>query len=349
MGLAALMLPLLLCGFGPPRVGDRLQLPDFDVQTSQMHGIQQAAVPALTAKAALLLDFASNRVLYEKASRQPLPPASTTKIMTALLTLEKGGNLDDQTTVSPQAAAEPGTRMELAQGERLTIRELMYGLLLPSGNDAAIAIAQYDAGSLAAFLERMNARATALGLGDTHFADPDGIDDTHDRMSAYDVSQLARFALTSQPLFAQIVSTAHVVLPAQPGHPAFDLTNLNQLLGSYPGADGVKTGTTPGAGQNLVGSATRSGQRLMAVVYGSQDRYADARKLLDNGFGSYVWFRAEAYVRFPLPVSFQSPGEALLPAWEASQVQAFLDPDALTATFSIAGKPVLTAPMTPNS
>jgi D-alanyl-D-alanine carboxypeptidase len=343
-GGAVIASGLALCGFGQPRLGDTLQLPDFEVQRPQLQAIRQAAVPQLTAKAALLLDFASNRTLYAKAAGQPVPPASTTKIMTALLTLEQGG-VDDLTTVSARAAAEPGTTMNLAAGERLSVRELLYGLLLPSGNDAALTLAERDAGSIQAFVDRMNARAQALGLKNTHYADPDGIDDAHDRMSAYDVSQLARFALNTQPLFSQIVKTAHYTIPAEPGHPAFDLTNLNQLLGTYPGADGVKTGTTPGAGENLVATATQNGHRLMAVVYDATDRYADARSLLNNGFGNWFWFRTDQYFPFATPFTIANSGDVLLPAWERGQTQVFVDADAATAHFTLAMHELAVAPV----
>ncbi|HLY67793.1 MAG TPA: D-alanyl-D-alanine carboxypeptidase family protein, partial [Chloroflexota bacterium] len=322
---------------------DQLQTPDFEIGVKEVQGIKNATVPPLSGKAALLLDFASNSVLYSKAPHQPLPPASTTKIMTALLTFEQGG-LDDQTSVSAVAAAEPGTRMDLAAGERFSVRELLYGLLLPSGNDAALTLAERNAGSIPAFVDRMNARAKALSLNETHYGDPDGIDDADDRMSVWDVSQLARFTLVNQSLFDQIVATAHFSLPAQPGHPAFDLTNLNQLLGNYPGADGVKTGTTPGAGENLVGSATRNGHRLMMVVYGSQDRYTDARKLLDTGFASWVWLQPAKALPTGVAVQLTNPGEVLMPAWEAPEVHAFLDPDAQAAAFTLAGRTLMTVP-----
>lgn len=300
-------------------------------------------MPPLSAKAALLLDYSSNRVLYDKSAHQPVPPASTTKIMTALLTLEQGG-LDDVVTVSALAASQPGTSMNLQAGQRLTVRELMYGLLLPSGNDAAVALAERDAGSVPAFVDRMNARAKALGLTELHFVNPHGLDDPQHLMSAYDVAELARYALMNQPLFAQIVRTQHMLLPATEGHPAFDLTNLNQLLGSYPGADGVKTGTTPAANENLVGSATQNGHRLMAVVYNSLDRYTDARKVLDNGFSSYFWFRTDQYLPAGNPLAIGSAGVVLLPTWERSQVQLFVDPDAAVAHFTLAEHEITTAP-----
>jgi D-alanyl-D-alanine carboxypeptidase (penicillin-binding protein 5/6) len=338
------LLPLALCGFGPPRIGDRLSLPSFNVEASQLRAIAAAAMPPLSARAAVLMDFASGKVLYDKAAHQRLPPASTTKIMTALLTLERR-QLDAETTVSPLAAGMPGTRMGLQAGQRFTTRELLYGLLLPSGNDAAVALAQQGAPSVDAFVERMNARAREIGLAETHYVNPHGLDDPAHLSSAYDLGQLARFALRAEPLFDQYVSVAHQVLQATPGHPELALDNLNQLLGAYPGADGVKTGTTAAAGQSLVGSATRNQHRLLMVVLGSADRYADARAILDNGFASYVWLRPDLFMPYALPVRVRDTGEAILPAWQATQVQAFLDPEDLEATFSLAGREILKVPL----
>src|SRR5207249_3772099 len=145
---------------------------------------------------------------------------------------------------------QPGTRMGLQAGQRFTVRELLYGLLLPSGNDAAVALAQQGAPSMEAFVERMNARAKELGLAATHFVNPHGLDDPAHLSSAYDLAQMARFALRNEPVFDQYVTLAHYVIPAAPGHPEIALDNLNQLLGNYAGADGVKTGTTAAAGQS---------------------------------------------------------------------------------------------------
>jgi D-alanyl-D-alanine carboxypeptidase len=340
------LLALLLCAFGPPRLGDRLGVPSFDVQPAQMAAIKRAAMPPLSAKSAILVDFASGQALFGKAIHQRLPPASTTKIMTALLTLEEG-QLAAETTITPLAAGQIGTRMGLDAGERFTVRDLLYGLLLPSGNDAAMALAQQDAPTVQAFVDRMNAKAKELGLADTHFVNPHGLDDPAHLSSANDLGQLARYALRSEPLFDQYVSTAHFTIAAAPGHPAFDLTNLDQLLGSYPGADGVKTGTTPAAGQVLVGSATRAGHRLLVVVMASQDRYADARAVLDNGFANEVWLRPDQFFPYALPTVVRDTAEAVVPKWEVSQVHAFLDPDAASATFTLAGRELLKVPLEP--
>ncbi|HVA22858.1 MAG TPA: D-alanyl-D-alanine carboxypeptidase family protein [Chloroflexota bacterium] len=325
-------------------MSDGLALPSFEVHAPELRAMARSAMPKLSAKSAILLDFTSGTVLFGKSIHQRLPPASTTKIMTALLTLEQG-QLQSQVTISPLAAGQIGTRMGLAAGERLTVGELLYGLLLPSGNDAAMALAQQDAPSVQAFVDRMNAKARELGLADTHFVNPHGLDDPAHLSSANDLARLARYALRSEPLFDEYVSIPHFVIAAGLGHPAFDLTSLNQLLGSYPGADGVKTGTTPAAGEVLVGSATRDGHRLLVVVMASEDRYADARVVLDNGFANDVWLRPDRFFPYALPVVVRDTAEAVLPVWEASQVQAFLDPDQLSASFTLAGREVLKVPL----
>ena len=338
------LLALLLCAFGPPRVGAGLSAPTMEVQPAQLQAMRGLAVPPLSARSAILIDVDSGKVLFGKAIHLRLPPASTTKMMTALLTIEHG-QLDTVVTVSPLAAGQIGTRMGLDAGEQLSERELLYGLLLPSGNDAAMALAQQQAPSVQAFVDMMNAKAKELGMVDTHFMNPHGLDDPAHLSSAADLATLARYALRSEPLFDEYVATMHHVVLAAATHPAFDLTNLDKLLGSYPGADGVKTGTTPAAGQVLVGSATRAGHRLLAVVMSSQDRYADARAVLDSGFAGTVWLRPDRFFPFPPPVALASLPQAPLPAWWAPQVRAFVDPDSGKATFSLGGTDVLTAPL----
>jgi D-alanyl-D-alanine carboxypeptidase len=337
------LLALLLCGFGPPRLADRLTTPTFEAQPAQLRSIKRAAMPAVRGKAAILIDYATGQTLSSKAPHLKLPPASTTKIMTALLTIEQG-KLDDQVTIDALAAGQIGTRMGLDAGQRFAVRELLYGLLMPSGNDAAMALAEHGAASVQAFVDRMNAKAKEIGLADTHFMNPHGLDDPAHLSSAADLAALARYALRSEPLFDDYVDTAHHTVLAGASHPAFPLDNLNQLLGTYPGADGVKTGTTPAAGQVLVASATRDGHRLLAVVMASDDRYADMRAVLDSGFGAYGWLRADRFFPYPSPASVGNPAEVVLPLWELAQVQAFLDPDAGGATFTLGGRELLKAP-----
>jgi D-alanyl-D-alanine carboxypeptidase (penicillin-binding protein 5/6) len=169
--------------------------------------------------------------------------------------------------------------MGLETGMRLTMRDLLYGLLLPSGNDAAVAIARRVAGDVPAFVARMNARVRDLGLQDTHFTNPHGLDAAGHYSSAYDMAMLGRYAL-KEPLLAEIVRTRQY----QPEWSGPELWNGNLLLWLYPESDGIKTGWTETAGQTMVATAQRDGHRLFVAVLGSQDRYSDVIRLLDWGF-----------------------------------------------------------------
>ena len=235
----------------------------------------------MNAASALLVDLDSGQTLYAVRPDDPVAPASTVKVMTALVALQHA-NVDDVVTVSPYAAATAGSRMGLAAGEMLTVRDLIYGLLVPSGNDAAVALAEHVAGSEAAFVALMDQTAAALGLEATRFANVHGLDEPGQTTSASDLVIMVRAAL-AYPLFVQAVALANGQVA---GH---ELQNTNELLGAYPGADGIKTGTTDAAGECLVASVTRHGHRLLAVVMGSGDRYADARAMLDYAAAGWRW------------------------------------------------------------
>lgn len=268
-------------GFGPPVVVDSASRPVrlFPQHIAQIQAAQQ--LPDVAARAVVLADVDSGQVLLEYNAQQPLPMASTTKIMTALLALEHG-NLDQVVTVPAEALAVGESSMFLQAGEQLTLRDLLYGLLMVSGNDAALTIAVHIAGSEAAFVQMMNERAVALGMTNTHFANPHGLDAPDHYASAADMYRLARAAL-AYPQFATVVSTPQHTVP---GH---SLVNKNELLALYDGADGIKTGTTDLAGECLVGSVSRSGHRVIAVILGSTQRYDDARRLFDHYFTHYGW------------------------------------------------------------
>ncbi|OAT85885.1 D-alanyl-D-alanine carboxypeptidase family protein [Desulfotomaculum copahuensis] len=239
-----------------------------------------AAAPSVTAAAAVLMDAATGQVLWAKNARQPRPPASTTKIMTALLALE-GGKLDRVVTVGPHAASVGESSMHLFAGEKLTLEQLLYGALLRSGNDACVAIAEHIAGSEGNFVLLMNQKARELGALNTHFCNPNGLPAQGHLSSAYDLALLTRYAFQN-PAFNRIVSTRTKDLGGR-----YYFNNTNHLLWSYQGADGVKTGTTNAAGKCLVASATREGRRLITVVLHSDDRYADTMDLLDYGFARF--------------------------------------------------------------
>ena len=257
---------------------------------------QAGPAPAITAQAAVVLDGTTGRVLYDMGAHQRRAPASTTKIMTALLAIEHGG-LDDTVVSDVDATTMIGSSvMGLRPGVPITVRDLLYGLMLPSGNDAAVVLAEHDGGSVAAFVDEMNRKAQELGLQDTHFANPHGLDSPDHYSSAYDLARLARVAMAN-PTFAQIVGTQwwHLAPPSD-----YDLHNGNSMLQTYPGADGVKIGWTEAAGWTLVASATRDGHRLFAVVLNSTDRDADASALLDWAFGSYRWIQLAPQTVQPL-------------------------------------------------
>lgn len=264
-----------------------------------------AAPPAVTADAAVLMDAKTGEVLYDKNMHQRRAPASTTKILTAIIALESG-RLDEEVTVSPRAAATTGSSMYLFPGQRILLRELVAGLLMKSGNDAAVAIAEHLSGSVDAFVAEMNRRAAALGAFDSHFRNPHGLTKPGHYSSAFDLAWLARYALRN-PTFRTIVATREMAvdwLDPKGRERTQQLQNTNRLLWMLEGADGVKTGTTSQAGQCLVASATRGDQQLIAVVLHSDARWYDTAKLLQYGFTNYdlYTYAEEGDVIGPVPV-----------------------------------------------
>ena len=227
-------------------------------------------------------------MLYAKNHHMPLPVASTIKIVTAIIALEHAP-LNTIIEVDATAAAVAPNVMGLKVGERLTLEALLYGLMLDSGNDAAEAIARGVFGDRARFIRLMNDVVTKLGLQNTHFANPSGLDDPAQHSSAYDLAVLTTYALQN-PVFREIVGTRRKVIPAsrEPGreHGWFGPTNLNRLIGTYPGAFGVKPGWTGDAGFTLVAAAERGGRSLLAVVLGSRNHFTDAERLLNYGFAT---------------------------------------------------------------
>lgn len=246
------------------------------------------AAPELKAQAAILMDAKTGEILYEKNARNRNAPASTTKIMTAILAIESG-RLDETVSVSIRAASTRGSSMHLYAGQKLTLRELVTGLMLRSGNDAAVAIAEFLAGSVDMFVEMMNNKALAIGATNTHFRNPHGLSTPGHYSTAYDLAWMARYAL-NQPLFAEIVSTkeTNIEWTDRRGHEKdVNLRNTNKLLWMFEEADGVKTGTTNEAGPCLVSSATRGSHKLIAVVLHDHSRWYDSMQILKYGFDNY--------------------------------------------------------------
>jgi D-alanyl-D-alanine carboxypeptidase (penicillin-binding protein 5/6) len=242
------------------------------------------AAPAVSAAAAALLEEPCGAVVHSINAHAHLPPASLTKIVTALVADERVDLAQTvQVTVDGAAlsAATDATVMGLQPGQRLGMVDLLYGLLLPSGNDAALQIAQQVSGDVKSFANLMNARVAQAGLKDTHFVNPHGLDAPDHYTSAYDIAVLGN-QLLQRPDLAFIVGTRSY----QPHWDGGRVDNLNLLLGQYPGAIGIKTGYTLQAGHTLVAAAERNGRRFIVSLLRSADTFADATALLDWAFTS---------------------------------------------------------------
>lgn len=237
-------------------------------------------VSAVSAQKALVLDGQTCRVLYEKDAHSRSLIASTTKIMTALVVCQQC-NVLDRVRIPKEAVGIEGSSMYLREGEVLTVQELLYGLMLSSGNDAAVALAIYCAGTVEGFVELMNDKAHLLDLTDTHFVNPHGLDAPEHYSTAADLARLAAYAM-EDPIFRQTVSTKTVSAGNR------QLRNHNKLLWMLDGANGVKTGYTKAAGRILVSGAVRQGRQLIAVTIDAPDDWKDHQLLLEEGFSRFA-------------------------------------------------------------
>ena len=240
---------------------------------------------ATSARAACVMEMETGRVLFAVNMNDRLPMASTTKVMTALLALERG-SMDAMVTCSDNAFGVSGTSIYLSQGETLSLRDMLLGLMLASGNDAAVAIAEHVGGSVDGFLSMMNARAKAIGAYNTHFANPHGLPDENHYTTAYDLALIARTAMQNAA-FRELVSTKKAQIPWAGRTHSRQLNNKNRLLTSYPGATGIKTGYTSKAGRCLVFGAARDGMELVGVVLGCGNWFDEAERLLNHCFDAY--------------------------------------------------------------
>ena len=246
---------------------------------------ETAEVFMASAKAAVLIEQKTGAVLYAQNETAPFPMASTTKVMTALMVLEYG-RLDEVVTTSRNAFGVPGTSIYLSLGEKLTLEQMLYGLMLASGNDAAVAIAEHIGGSVDAFCRRMTERAAELGCRDTVFKTPHGLPNSIHHTTAYDLALIAREAMR-YPLFRKIVSTQRATIPWEGRAYNRILNNKNRLLSSYEGATGIKTGYTRAAGRCLVFGAERNGLEVVGVVLNCPNWFDEAAKVMDYGFANY--------------------------------------------------------------
>ena len=288
--------------------------------------VQAAAVELpLTSRAALLMEKTTGQILFARNEHEKLEPASVTKIMTLLLTMDAidSGALayDDVVTVSANAAGMGGSQVFLAEGEQITVEELLKCVCVSSGNDAAVALAEKVAGVTELFVEQMNNRARGLGMDDTHFVNPTGLTAEGHVTSAHDIALMSRELLTKHP---DIRRFATIWTDSIRGG-TFDLANTNKLIRWYDGATGLKTGYTASAGYCISATAEREGMELIAVVMKGETadkRNADAKALLNYGFSAYALVSAAPEEPLPaLPVTMG----------EVDTVALTLPPEALTA------------------
>ena len=233
-----------------------------------------------SAASAVLMDAASGRVLYESNAHEPRLIASITKLMTALVALESGHSLEEEVTIQPAWAGVEGSSIYLRAGETITLEALLYGMLLRSGNDAALAVAGYCGESVEDFVAKMNAKAEQLGMTHSHFSNPNGLNAEDHYSTAYDMALLGRACLENETL-AQIMASKSATF----GTRVF--TNHNKLLWWYEGCVGMKTGYTEKAGRTLVSAAQRDGMTLICVTLNDPNDWVDHSALLDYGFETF--------------------------------------------------------------
>ncbi len=283
--------------------------------------------PTVSAASWILYDATFERVLAEHDADLRRAMASTTKVMTAIVALENA-ELDDAVLVSEGAAGTGEAEIDLVAGETWTVRQLITAMMVRSANDAAVALAEHVGGDVAGFVSMMNAEAAEMGLDDTRFANPHGLDAPGHYSTARDLLELGRRAAQDEFL-AAVINTRVATLPADPNGVERVARTTNELISTYEGAFGVKTGFTDDAGQVLIAAAERDGRRIYAVVMGSEDHFADAAALMTHGFRSFGMFQLivageeYAFVRRPGSTS---------PAVAVEPVDVFTDVDTAAAT-----------------
>lgn len=251
--------------------------------------------PDVNSRACVVIDRKTNSVLFGKNENSKKKMASTTKIMTATIIIEKC-NLSDTIEISKKAAGTGGSRLGLKTGDKITVLDLLYGLMLRSGNDAAVALAEYAGGDINGFAELMNAKALELGLTNTHFETPHGLDSNEHYTTAYELALLSNYALNN-PTFAKIVGTKNYTITINSSPK--DLSNTNELLGNMQGVYGIKTGFTNGANRCLVTACKRNNMDIICVVLGADTkkfRTIDSIKLINYVFNNFVVYDLESFI-----------------------------------------------------
>lgn len=316
---------------------------------------QAAGAPKISAASAILIDAASGRVLYEHNAHEKRLIASITKLMTALVAVESMPDLTQRVEIKREYTLAEGSSMYLKTGEQISLEELLYGLLMSSGNDAALAVAGGCAGDVDTFVDWMNQRAASIGMKDTHFANPSGLNEEAHYSTAADMAKLARVVM-EHPVLANIVGTKSITIAGR------SLVNHNKLLWRYEGCVGMKTGYTKKAGRTLVSCAERDGQRLIVVTLNDPDDWSDHAALFDYGFSCYpehtlaragkivqtvpvegslsrfIPVETASDVRYPLTSSEQVKAKIVLP--EKVQAPLLAGEIAGRLTFSLDGNPI---------
>lgn len=292
------MIQLFICPLSEVFADDEVEeVAGEEVQTQVVETVAEAVeVPKQDARVGLVYDRKTKEVLYEKNGYKQVPMASTTKIMTAMVVIE---NCDITQTVkiTQKAAGTGGSRLGLKTNDSITVLDLLYGLLLKSGNDAAVALAIHTAGSVEAFAEIMNQKAKDLRLQNTHFVTPHGLDEAEHYTTAFELAKMADYAMQNE-VFKRIVGTktAGITINGQ----FRMIQNTNELLGYLDGVNGVKTGFTNGAGRCLVTCCNRNGQEIICVVLGADTkkiRTTDSVKLIEYAYNTYTYKEMKAYIQ----------------------------------------------------
>lgn len=241
--------------------------------------------PLISAKSAMIIDAKTGVTLFEKDPNIRHLPASTTKLMTALVALEKCLPKD---IIRVSTVNGEGTQMGLAVNDTISVENLLYGLLISSGNDAAYALAHGCSGSFDDFIFSMNERARELNMQNTHFQNPAGFDNPLQYSTARDLALLAKVAVAN-PLIAKVVATKSIVLTDSTGNKTYYLENVNKLIGEVEGLEGVKTGQTEGSLEILITKTTRNGHTIIVSVLGSYDRFGETKRLIEWAFANHEW------------------------------------------------------------
>ena len=256
-----------------------------------------------SAKAMCVMESGSGRVLACKNENSQLAMASTTKIMTAITALENAKDLDEVFEISPKAVGVPGTSIYLRKGEKMTLRQLLYSLMLVSGNDASVAIGEKVGGTVNNFVEMMNKTALKIGATNSHFDNTHGLDSKKHYTTAYDLALITSYALKN-PLFKEIVSCKNIKIVSDQGKTRY-LKNKNKLLNSFIGCNGVKTGFTDDAGRCLVSSAERDGMQVVCVVLNCGPMFEECSTLMEQAFATYRLYDLTANYAFPRKIKVE--------------------------------------------